>query len=328
MKQHGPWTVHLADAACHAMKSDRPAVNSWVSLAMETAHEPDYRPYVTDAGAANFLPGSSVEIIRDARQDEPPRFALFDFDGTLSLIREGWIEVMVSMMVEILRETRTNETDEALYSLALSFVTELNGKQTIYQMFRLAEEVEQRGGTPEDPLSYKHRYHDRLMKHIHGRLEALRRGAIPPGEMLVPFALDMLDELVDRDVELYLASGTDEQYVREEAELLGLDAYFGQHISGAVDDYKTFSKALVIQRILDENDIDASRLVGFGDGYVEIDNIKSAGGIAIGVASDEAGRSGKPNPWKRERLIGIGADVVIPDFHDGNLLCRYLWREA
>ena len=39
----------------------------------------------------------------------------------------------------------------------------LNGRQTIYQMIQLADEVTQRGGTPLEPLAYKHRYHDRLM---------------------------------------------------------------------------------------------------------------------------------------------------------------------
>ena len=31
--------------------------------------------------------------------------ALFDFDGTLSLIRSGWMGVMVPMMVEVLAES-------------------------------------------------------------------------------------------------------------------------------------------------------------------------------------------------------------------------------
>ena len=58
---------------------------------------------------------------------------------------------------------------------------------------------------------------------------------------------------------LYLASGTDERYVLEEARLLGLDKYFGAHIYGAVEDYKTFSKAMVIERILEINQVDGSR---------------------------------------------------------------------
>ena len=45
---------------------------------------------------------------------------------------------------------------------------------------------------------------------------------------------------------------------------------------------------------------------------MEIQNIKAVGGTAVAVASDEAGRSGKPDAWKRDRLIGVGADLVIP----------------
>ena len=48
----------------------------------------------------------------------------------------------------------------------------------------------------------------------------------------------------------------------------------------------------------------------------------------MGVASDEAGRSGKPDPWKRERLIGVGADLIIPDYRDWRLLLGYLWNEV
>ena len=65
--------------------------------------------------------------------------------------------------------------------------------------------------------------------------------------------------------------------------------------------------------------------MGFGDGYVEIRDVKAVGGIAVAVASDEAGRSGKPDPWKRDRLIGAGADVVIPDYRDYQPLLDYLW---
>jgi phosphoglycolate phosphatase-like HAD superfamily hydrolase len=231
---------------------------------------------------------------------------------------------MVPMMVEVLQATGTDESTEALGELALEFVMQLNGKQTIYQMIRLAEEVRRRGGTPEDPLVYKQRYHDGLMRRIAGRREALGKGTIPPEDMLVPGSCEILAELRRRGVEVYLASGTDERYVVEEVELLGLTEYFGTHVYGAQDDYKTFSKAQVIQRILTENRVDGSVLVGFGDGYVEIANIKEAGGIAVAVASDEVGRSGKPDPWKRDRLIGVGADLVIPDFRDWRPLVDYL----
>ncbi len=145
--------------------------------------------------------------------------------------------------------------------------------------------------------------------------------------MLVPHSLDLLESLRNRGARLYLASGTDEAYVVEEASLLGLDDFFGQHIYGALDDYKNFSKAQVIERILTENGVDGSSLLGFGDGYVEIQNVKTVGGVAVAVASDESGRSGAADAWKRDRLIGVGADLVIPDYRDCDHLLAFLWND-
>ena len=93
----------------------------------------------------------------------------------------------------------------------------------------------------------------------------------------------------------------------------------------AVEDFKSFSKAQVIQRILEVNQVEGAELLGFGDGYVEIENIKAVGGTAVAVASDESGRSGRPDPWKRNRLIGVGADVVVPDYREHEVLIDYLW---
>ncbi len=294
---------------------------------MSTAYfEEDYRPLLAGAVPGRFLPGSGIEIIREVDSREPPRHVLFDFDGTLSLIREGWINVMVPMMVETLAATGTGESSRTLTGLAREFVMELTGKQTIYQMIRLAEEVRKRGGTPQEPIVYKQVYHDRLMERIADRREVLRSGRASPEDMLVPDSRPLLDELRQRGVALYVASGTDEHYVMEEVRLLGLDEYFGAHVYGARDDYRTFSKAMVIDRILKENRVPGAQLLGFGDGYVEIQNIKAAGGVAVAVASDEARRSGKPDAWKRERLIGAGADVVIPDYQDYRPLLAYLWN--
>lgn len=289
--------------------------------------EGDYHRTVKSFASTYFLPTTGIEIIAPLERRESPRHVLFDFDGTLSLIREGWPEVMVPMMVEVLQDTGTEESAETLHDLVYDFVMQLNGKQTIYQMIRLSEEVTARGGAPEDPLVYKQRYHDRLMQRIAHRREQLETGKKPPQDMLVPYALEILEALQTRGAALYLASGTDEAYVREEAQLLTLDRFFGAHIYGARDDYKSFSKAKVIERILSENNVEGTALLGFGDGYVEIQNIKSVGGIAVAVASDETNRSGQPDPWKRDRLIGVGADLVIPDFRDYRPLLAYLWNE-
>src|SRR5436853_3490605 len=83
------------------------------------------------------------------------RSVLFDFDGTLSLIREGWPQVMIPMMVDVLRQTGTRETETELSAAVEDFVMRLNGRQTIYQMIQLADEIRQRGGNPLEPLAYK-----------------------------------------------------------------------------------------------------------------------------------------------------------------------------
>jgi len=82
---------------------------------------------------------------------------------------------------------------------------------------------------------------------------------------------------------------------------------------------------MVIENILAANRIEGRRLLSFGDGYVEIQNTKEVGGLAVAVASDEAHNgSGRVDPWKRRRLLGVGADVVIPDYRDAEPLLDYL----
>lgn len=251
------------------------------------------------------------------------RFVLFDFDGTLSLIREGWPQVMIPMMVDVLRQTGTDEDDACLTAQVEEFVMRLNGRQTIYQMIQLAEEVKRRGGQPEDPLVYKHRYHDLLMQRIRGRAEALAAGRATPDEWTVPGSHALLDELKRRGLKLYLASGTDLPFVRREADLLGLAPYFEPHIYGALDDYQNFSKKMVIERILRDNNLRGEELLGFGDGFVEIEEVKRVGGVAVAVASDEVRRQGI-HAWKRDRLVRAGADVVIGDYREHQQLLDFL----
>src|SRR5213080_2700055 len=117
-----------------------------------------------------FFVDEEIEILRPDLPRGRFRSVLFDFDGTLSLIREGWPQVMIPMMVEALRETGTDETDEQLTAAVEDFVMRLNGRQTIYQMIQLAEEVRRRGGEALDPVAYKHQFQERLLERIHGRI--------------------------------------------------------------------------------------------------------------------------------------------------------------
>src|SRR5947209_2803839 len=96
-----------------------------------------------------------IEIIRPA-SSPAARVALFDFDGSLSLIRTGWMEVMVPMMIEILAGLKTGESEDELRTVIEDFVWRLTGQETVYQMMELAHQVKLRGGTPLEPVVYKH----------------------------------------------------------------------------------------------------------------------------------------------------------------------------
>ena len=254
------------------------------------------------------------------------RYAVLDFDGTLSLIREGLLQIMSPDFTDEL--CRTPEGGrlprQELELRAREFITLLTGKQTIYQCIRLAEEIERLGGQPQDPQVYKDEYHRRLLLRIDGRLKGLESGEIEPQALTVPGSYALLEMLLRHGVTPYLASGTDEVYVLKEAHLLGVDRFFGPHIYGAQREYKTFSKKMVIERIIRENGLRGEELIGFGDGYVEIENIREAGGYAVGVASNEAQRCGI-DEWKRERLIRAGANIIIPDYRDIRELEEHLF---
>lgn len=273
----------------------------------------------------NYLKNTEIEIINPEIVRGQIKFAIFDFDGTISLIREGWQQIMIPMMVEILAQTPTSESRSQLEEIVRTYVANTTGKQTIYQMIRLAEEVKKRGGLPDEPLTYKNQYHDLLMQRILERLAGLRSGEFKPEDWAVPNALQALKAIHDRGVACFLASGTDEKYVLDEANLLGTTPFF-QGIYGALDDYQNFSKKMVIQKIIKDNRLSGEELVAFGDGYVEIEDTKAVGGIAVGVATNEAERQGI-DAWKRDRLIASGADIIMADFRQHTPLFEYLFLE-
>jgi len=272
-----------------------------------------------------FLPGTEIEIVNGDIPRGRFRSVLFDFDGTLSLIRQGWPDVMIPMMVEILAAAPAHEPEDALYRIVEEFVMRLNGKQTIYQMIQLCEEIARRGGRPEAPLVYKRMYYDRLNERIRGRIEGLQSGRTAREHMLLPGSLDLLEGLRRRGMQLFLASGTDEAFMKEEARLLGVTEYFDGGVYGALDDYERFSKKIVIENMFRSHGLHGPELLAFGDGFVEIENTKEAGGVAVGVASDEVTCRGV-NEWKRQRLIGAGADLIVPEYRQHEALMGYLFE--
>lgn len=264
-----------------------------------------------------------IEVIHDHCVRGYIRFAVFDMDGTLSLLREGWQEVMVSAMMTELLQTPAHESEPELHRYVTDLVTQTTGQTASYQLLRLADEVRNRGGLPKHTLIYKDRYLAQLDKRISPRIEALKAGRVTPEEMMVPGSLQILEAMRERGVRCYLVSGTYKPYVFDEANVLQITSYFSG-IYGALDDPARFSKRQFLHELVTTYLLDGYEVVSLGDGITEMKEAKDAGGIAIGVASNEATRSGIDSK-KRELLIQAGADIIVPDFREHQELMAYLF---
>jgi len=257
-----------------------------------------------------------LETIRPGASAPGARAALFDFDGTLSLIRSGWLNIMLDMMVETLAPLSPDEPVDQLRDHSLELIWPHTGKDTLFQMIEFAEAIRARGGTPLDPQVYKQRFLDALFQISDERIASVRDGRCPPDAYLVPGSRALLEDLRARGLTLYLASGTDHDRLLEEAALLDIARYFDGGIYGALPDPDAFSKGMLVARIVSGPGMHPSMLIGFGDGPTEIDAVHGAGALAIGVATDEP-QCRITNPFKRRSLIASGADYIIP-----NYLCR------
>lgn len=270
-----------------------------------------------------YLPNTLIEIVNPRLPCAPLRHVLFDFDGTISLIREGWQQIMIELMLEFLLATPQTEDEATLRRTVTDLVSHSTGRPTIDQMAFLADGVVRRGGPAQDPQAYKAIFLDRLLVRVNQRLADLRLGHTAPTELTVPGVIDLLAVLSRRGVICYLASGTEKPAVIEESAALGLAPYFEDRIYGPEDDGPIFSKKMVIQEILQDHNLSGCELISIGDGKMEITYTAEAGGIGIGVASNEVERQGI-NELKREQLIEAGANIIIPDFREGETLLGYL----
>lgn len=276
----------------------------------------------------SLYPDWSLEIIEPVENGREFKIAMFDFDGTLSLIREGWQEIMIPYFCEEFFSSvpERAESDDEVLALVTDFVDELTGKQTIFQCMQLKAEIEKRGGKAKEAMDYKNEYLRRLFLKIESKRQGLADGTISPVELLVKGSEEFLIALKNQGIEIFCASGTDQPQVIEEAKLLGLDKYFGDNIFGALDEHASqCSKELVINRVLNDKNVKGENLLSFGDGFVEIELVKNVGGYAVAVATDEQNQCGV-NEQKRARLLCAGAHAVIPDFENTEALIKHLFK--
>jgi rfaE bifunctional protein kinase chain/domain len=275
-----------------------------------------------DTRHAKYLDGTEIEIVNKWDHQPQIEHAIFDHDGTISTLREGWELIMAPMMIKAILGDKYLDADESLYQKVKErsdeFIDKTTGIQTLVQMKGLIELIREFGCVPEDQIldefGYKQIYNDELLIMVKLREEKFAKGELSLEDFTLKNAVPFLQKLHDAGIKLYLASGTDEADVKSEAKVLGYDHLFQGRIYGAVGDINKEAKKIVLDRILDSIGESAlGKVATFGDGPVEMRETNKRGGISIGVASNELRRYGL-NINKRTRLIKAGADVIIPDF--------------
>src|SRR5690606_38983941 len=70
-------------------------------LAIGTAPDYVYEPELADNPRdARYVEGTEIEVINAPDENLTLRYAIFDHDGTISTLRQGWEEVMEPMMIQ------------------------------------------------------------------------------------------------------------------------------------------------------------------------------------------------------------------------------------
>src|SRR5262245_18526930 len=164
--------------------------------------------------------GAQLEIVNPNHPRGPIRCAVFDFDGTLSLLRGNWQGLMVPMMVEVLAATGSGESRQRLTAVVEQFVTRLTGQPTMQQMLALADEVEKRGRPRPDPHAYFTRYLDIMVSRTEARIEAVQSGRATADELLVLGSRRLIEWLLSKGTLLVIASGTELSDVQRELGVL------------------------------------------------------------------------------------------------------------
>ena len=329
------WAAGIANiAASVTVRKIRTTGTATIKEIREIGPMPDYvylPDLADDPRLARFVGSSEIELVRQLPDKIRIRHAIFDHDGTISTLRQGWERIMEDMSVRAILGRQYDQADSGLYRKVVDhvrrFIDRTTGFQTLVQMNGLAEMVRRFSCVSEDVIldmhGYKAIYNESLLKMVQARIDKLNRGELESEDFQIKGAIAMLRQLHDRGVSLYLASGTDQADIEAEAKALGYADLFEGRIYGAVGDINVEAKRIVIERILREHRLGGERLVTFGDGPVEIRETHKRMGIAVGIASDEVRRFGI-NPSKRSRLIRAGADIVTGDFTQLSVLLKLL----
>jgi phosphoglycolate phosphatase-like HAD superfamily hydrolase len=285
--------------------------------------------------SAYYLEGTEIEIADDSVLPGLGhiKHAVFDHDGTISTLRQGWEEIMEPVMIKAILGDQYEVVDQQNYNNVVrrvrDFIDKTTGIQTIFQMEGLINIVKEFGFVPEDKVldkfQYKDIYNEALMQMVNKRMDKLNAGELGVEDFTLKGAIYFLEGLKARGVTMYLASGTDVEDVKNEARALGYAELFEGGIYGAMRDVSKFSKKMVMEKIISEHQLKGNELVVFGDGPVEMRECRRCGGTAVGITSNEIRRYGI-DLEKRSRVVKAGAQILVSDFSQHSRLLQLLFE--
>lgn len=242
---------------------------------------------------------------------------VFDFDGTISLLRREWPYVMGAFFSKILGEALGKDEKEMRPEVD-RYVESSIGIETIFQTEWLARRVRDAGKVSKSPVEYKHAYLKILEERMRHSKEDIERDPSSAVNWLVPGFLEIISYLnrLDPTPEIWIASGTDTQAVQKELSTLKIEGL--DRIVGAVDRAESPKRKAIQEACA------LGPTVVVGDGPTEIRYALEFGGLPVGIAFDESRKM--LDPQKRRRLMAAGAWTIAEDHLETLQLVKTLFE--
>ena len=259
----------------------------------------------------------------------PIRCFVFESDGVISTLREGWQKIMAMMMIEMIvgQATPSDEELNIVKSEVYGFVRCSAGFHVLLQMGELVDMISSYGFVPDneihEPAAYKAIYDKRLKVSVNERLATIGSQATVE-DFMIRGVRGFLRELFNQRVEMVVSSGTDEIDLMFELDALNATKFFSE-IHGARATYQESNKRMVLANLIDATGFKGQEIAVVGNGRIDMEVAKAFGCIAIGVASDEIKRHG----WNMPKALNLARarvkpDILIMDFHQARQLLNFL----
>lgn len=325
------------------------------------------RSHVFPFGRYETLPGSNIVVINDRSQDiirNKPRFAMVDWDDTVSAIIAEWRRIAVEEVAKLWGKKNIRSVD---YYVALSTGT------TSVMMFAyaimIAKQKDQGGNISKGQIkmymqdksqtteadfendvtngaeilvrarrlsgAFRRLIDEQIRDKAVAELKEASLGSPSDYEACrtrytVNGAPGLIEMLQSECEGVVLASGSPVASVKEGIRLLGFEDYFSTNIFCAGmqipsgDGTVSFSKEAVASHMVVTNDLQRGELLVIGDGIPEIAVGNKFGAITIGIVPDYIT---DPDLAKAlcELLIKAGVDYLVRDFKEAAYLKDYLF---